>query len=224
MQPEASVLGGGAYEVVLHLRDLTDIAGSRSLFLGWLWYASRREGLYLDGADPGKWMTPEATEQAARSVCASLFLSPDEAAEMVSALELVRYGANETVQRAGERPDSLGIVVTGRIGLSRVSSTGDKTQVAVVDSGGYVHPSALTHEPIGLVGTALEETSVVTLATEVVAGLARRHPQLARDLSDEIDRRRDLATGLPVATTSVPLTLASAPAGNGSGPEGWSRP
>lgn len=203
MRPVASVKGRGAYEVVLHLQNLTDIANSRSLFLSWLWYASRREGLHLDGADPGNWTTAEATEQAARSVCAALFLSPDEAAEMASDLELVRYGTGETLQSVGERPDTLGIVVTGRIGLSRVSPTGDKTPVGVVDRSGYVHPSALTHEAITLAGAALEETSVLNLSIEAVPDLVRSHPQLARDLSDEIDRRRDLAKGL---TAEVEVT------------------
>jgi small-conductance mechanosensitive channel len=192
-RPVASVKGGGAYEVVLRLQDLTDIAGSRSLFLGWLWYASRREGLHLDGAGPGGWTTAEATEQAARSVCAALFLSPDEAAEMAADLELVRYGTGETVQSVGERPDTLGIVVTGRIGLSRVSPTGDRTPVGVVDRSGYVHPSALTREAITLAGTALEETSVLNLSVEAVHDLVRRRPRLASDLGDEIDRRRELA-------------------------------
>jgi len=195
MTPVASVLGGGAYEVVLHLQDLTDIASSRSLFLSWLWYASRREGLHLDGADPGTGTTADDTEQAARSVSAALFLTSEEAAEMASGLELVRYGTGETVQSVGERPDTLGIVVTGRIGLFRVSPTGDKTSVGVVDRSGYVHPSALTHEVITLAAAALEETSVLNLSIEAVHDLVRRHPQLARDLSDEIDRRRDLAAG-----------------------------
>lgn len=192
-RPVATVKGGGAYEVVLQLPSLTDIAASRSLFLSWLWYASRREGLHLDGADPGGWATAEATEQAARSVCAALFLSPDEAAELAPDLQLVRYGTGETVQHVGERPTTLGIVVTGRIGLSRVTPTGDKTPIGVVDRSGYVHPSALTHEAIALAGAALEETSVLNLSVEMVHDLVRRHPQLARDLSDEIDRRRDLA-------------------------------
>jgi small-conductance mechanosensitive channel len=38
--PVASVKGGGAYEVVLQLQNLADIAGSRSLFLSWQTTAS----------------------------------------------------------------------------------------------------------------------------------------------------------------------------------------
>jgi small-conductance mechanosensitive channel len=194
-RPVASVKGGGAYEVVLELQTLNDIDASRSLFLSWLWYASRREGLHLDGAAPGGWTTAEVTEQAARSVCAALFLSPDEAAALAPDLELVRYGTGEAVQSAGERPDTLGIVVAGRIGLSRVSPTGNRTPVGVVESGGYVHPSALTHEAITLAGAALEETSVLNLSVEAVNDLVVRRPRLAQALGREIDRRRDLAEG-----------------------------
>ena len=75
MRPVASVKGGGAYEVVLHLQDLTDIANSRSLFLSWLWFASRREGLHLDGADPGNWTTARPPNRQ-RDQCAPPSSSP----------------------------------------------------------------------------------------------------------------------------------------------------
>ena len=203
-RPVAAITGGGTYEVVLRLQNLADVASSRNQFLSWLWYASRREGLHLDGADPKGWSTVELTEKAARSVGAALFLSADEAAEMASEFELVRYGTGETVQSVGQQPSTLGIVVDGKIGLMRMLATGDRISVGMVERNGYVHPSALTHEAVTLAGVALQETSVLNVSVASVQGLVNRRPLLARDLSEEIDRRRELA----LLTTMVPESTA----------------
>lgn len=192
--PAATVLGAGSFEVVLDLANLADRGQARSQFLAWLWYASRRAGLHLDGADPTAWATAERMEAAARAVGPSLSLSADEASQQSSGLTLARYGVGETVQRSGATPVSLGILVSGELDLRRVAPSGDFVSVGVIEAGGYVNPSALTREPATLSAVATQETVLLDVGAEVIQELVNRHPALARDISHELDRRRELAS------------------------------
>jgi small-conductance mechanosensitive channel len=193
-RPRASLLGSGSYELVVSLQNVADVGMARSQLLSWLWYASRRENLHLDGADPKGWTTDEEIGKAARSVGAALFLSPDEAAQMASQFELSRYGAGETVQRIGLRPATLGIVVDGQLELRRQLVLGGYSPVGTIERNGYVHPSALTREAVTLVAVSLRETVILNISVDTIQELVARQPSLAHDLSDEIDRRRELAT------------------------------
>jgi len=198
-RPRATLVGAGRYEVVVSLGNLADIEQARSQFLSWLWYATRRAGLHLDGADPTGWASTADVESAARSVGPALYLTGDQAVAMADEFELVRYGTGETLQPVGTTPTTMGIVISGELELQRQPDEGELVAVGRIERNGYVHPSALTREPLTLVAVALEETVVLMIAVATVQELAQRTPTLARVLSEEIDRQRAAATALVLA-------------------------
>ncbi|MET1006693.1 MAG: mechanosensitive ion channel family protein [Propionibacteriaceae bacterium] len=189
----ATVVGAGSYDVVLNLANLADRTTARSQFLGWLWYASRRAGLHLDGANPTGWATPELREEAARAVGAALSLPADESTQLANDLELVRYGAGEIVARPGQTPQALGVLVSGELDLRRYTGTSSYDSVGVVEEKAYVNASALTREPATLFAVATQESVLLNIGVDVIQELVNRYPNLARDISNELDRRRQLA-------------------------------
>lgn len=202
----AHLTGPGTYDVTLHLANLVDAGAAKTAFLSRLWYASRRAGLRLDGADPSAWATSDRISQAAQDVASSLHLTREEAAALVDQLVILRYGPGETLLRSGETPNSLGIVVSGHLSLG-LPMTGDTIQpLSSIESSGYVNPTALTREPTLVTVVALVETVVLEVPVSIVYDLVQQQPSLARDISEEIDRRRELAEGSSDLSEAVRVT------------------
>ena len=138
--------------------------------------------------------TSQRISAAAQDVASSLHLTREEAAEL-SDLVLLRYGPGETLQRPGQIPNALGIVVSGTLSLG-LPVVGDTIQpLSSIESSGYVNPTALTREASIVMVVAVVETVVLQVPVSIVSDLVQREPRLARDISEEIDRRRELVEG-----------------------------
>lgn len=162
---------------------------TRSTFLRWIWYASRRAGLHLDGAADG-FATAEANEAALRQVATTLHLSAAEIPEVAVQTTLERYGVGETIQRAGRIPDSLRFVIDGQALLAAVLADGELLPVGRLDPGEFVGQTALTRQPVVLQGLAATEVSVLRVPRDVIDGLVQSRPALAHDIGQVIDSRR----------------------------------
>ena len=112
LRPDAtpsSVRNGGLnYGTGIPLRTPADDFATKSLFLRWVWYASRRAGLHLDEAED-EFATPERVEASLRIIAPTLRLSQDDQQELLSKARLTRYRGRRVhpVRRAGAQADDL---------------------------------------------------------------------------------------------------------------------
>ncbi len=187
--PAAHVLSSGKYEISLAVRTVSEISATRTMFLTWLWYAARREGLHLDGApapvpDPGE--VAAAVAQAARS----LALAPEELDALASVARVEVYGAGELIQVRGDVPDGLRVILRG-LCHARVGSERSSWQViGVLERGDLVGQSVVLDEPAPVDVAAVGETELLYLPTSVVNSRIRSNQAMARRIGEAIERRR----------------------------------
>ena len=93
--PSSVHAGGLQYSTGIPLRTPADDFAAKSLFLRWVWYASRRAGLHLDEAED-EFATPERLEASLRIIAPTLRLSHDDQQELLPHARITRYGADET--------------------------------------------------------------------------------------------------------------------------------
>ncbi|MFD6446393.1 mechanosensitive ion channel domain-containing protein [Promicromonospora sp. NPDC060204] len=191
-RPAVAVLGAGSYEVALPLPTVTAVGATRSLFLGSLWYAARREGLHLDGDDG--WGTPLPTgADALGRLAPVLRLDDEQVAAFADAVSVERFGDGEVTQPSGAVPDAMGVLLDGAGYLALPAPAGETRSVLELGTGDLLSPTALTREPAALVAVSVGESTVVRIPVDTVREMVRQRPDLARDVGAEIDRRREAA-------------------------------
>ena len=100
-------VGGAEYRTSIGLNSPADDGAARATFLRRIWYAARREGLHLDNSDDD-YSTAERVEKAVRTVVApAMRLNADEQRSLHSCAKLVRYGADEAAEYAGQVPKGM---------------------------------------------------------------------------------------------------------------------
>src|SRR6476659_247432 len=80
--PSTAPLGGIQYKTLIPMRTPADDFAAQSMFLRWVWYASRRYGLHLDEAED-EFETPERRERSIRVIAPTLRLNQAEQQEML---------------------------------------------------------------------------------------------------------------------------------------------
>ncbi len=104
ISPVTVALGGAQYRTTIRLTSPADAEATEATFLRWVWYAARRARLRLDGADDN-YSTKQRVEKALRTVVApALRLSHTDQQSLVPYAKIVRYGADEIVESAGQVP------------------------------------------------------------------------------------------------------------------------
>jgi small-conductance mechanosensitive channel len=187
--PSAVAAGGTAYKTSIPLRSPADDAAARAVFLRWIWYASRRVGLHLDEAEDD-FATPARVAKALRTVSATLRLDHVDQQELVPNTRITRYGADETIQVAGQTPTGMMFVVGGRIRLSVRGQDGSIVPVRTLEEGDFIGQTALTREPVRADAVALGEVTVLQIEREYIEELVARKPLLLQDIGRAIDERR----------------------------------
>ena len=214
--PEARVssahTASRTYETRIPILSPADAGATEATFRRWIWYAARRAGLHLDGADDelGTPAITDAMAQAARQ----FRLTPDDQQQLAGGARLERYGVGEIVQRADSVPDALRFIVSGRCQLWVPSAAGT-LPVAVLGAGEYLGQTALTREPVLASATVIDEMTVLRLPTEELGRFRESHPALARELGEAIDVRRqrvraavagaEQSAARPIGLAAVPL-------------------
>ncbi|CAM2817889.1 hypothetical protein BST27_12475 [Mycobacterium intermedium] len=192
--PESVPLGDAEYCTTIGLSSPADEDAAQALFLRWIWYAARREGLHLDGAEDD-FSTAERVDQALRTVVAPV-LRLGETDRERSGLQahgrMVRYGAGEIVEYAGQVPKSMTFIVSGRVHLvvQGDADEGPPEPISTLDGGSFLGLTALTRQPNLATAYALEEVTALEIGREHLEHLVMREPLLLQDFGRVLDERR----------------------------------
>lgn len=187
--PSSVAAGGLAYKTAIPLRTPADDFVTKSIFLRWVWYASRRAGLHLDEAED-EFATPERLEASMRIIAPTLRLSHDDQQELLPHARLTRFGTGETLQLAGQIPKRMTFLVNGRIRLSMSGDDGSLIPIRILEEGDFIGQTALTREPVRADATAVEEVTVLQVEREHLEDLVARKPLLLQDIGRAIEERR----------------------------------
>ncbi|MBV9722713.1 MAG: mechanosensitive ion channel [Mycobacterium sp.] len=188
--PTAVAAGSGEYRVTIGLKSPADDGAARATFLRWIWYAARRAGLHLDGADDD-FSTPARVQMAMRTVVApALRLSLADQQSLASHARIVRYGADEVVQVAGEVPSAMTFLVNGSVRLTTIAEDGAVLSLSVLEQGSFLGLTTLTRQPNMASAYALDEVTALELDREHIEDLVMRSPLLLQELGRVIEDRR----------------------------------
>jgi small-conductance mechanosensitive channel len=188
--PTAVAVGSGEYRVTIGLKSPADDGAARSTFLRWIWYAARREGLHLDGADDD-FSTTARVQMAMRTVVApALRLSLTDQQSLTPHARIVRYGTDEVVQFAGEVPTAMTFLTTGCVRLTTTAEDGSVLSLSVLEPGSFLGLTTLTRQPSLSSAYALEEVTALEIDREHIEDLVMRSPLLLQELGRIIEDRR----------------------------------
>lgn len=191
-----TLVGGAKYAVSIPIERPGDDTETIALLLTRLWYAARREGIHLDGDLTDDYRTPERLSAALRFTAPILHISVDAADALAPDVVLERYGSGEIMQRIGEVPEGMRVIVNGVAALS--AGTSDATGVlevpfAQIGEGEVFGLSAYTRQRSGASCVAVTDVTVLVLPIEIVDRLVRQNSELAVDIGAASDNRRTLA-------------------------------
>jgi small-conductance mechanosensitive channel len=187
--PSSVPAGGLQYKTSIPLRTPADDFAAKSMFLRWVWYASRRAGLHLDEAED-EFATPDRLETSLRIIAPTLRLNQADQDELLPHARITRYGADEYIQFAGQVPKRMTFVVNGRIRLVAPGDDGSVIPVRILEEGDFLGQTTLTREPVSTAAYALEEVTVLQIEREYIEELVARKPLLLQDIGRAIEERR----------------------------------
>lgn len=202
--PNSVPLGDAEYCTTIGLNSPADEDAAQAIFLRWIWYAARREGLHLDGAED-EFSTAERIDDALRTIVAPVLRLGDsdhDRSSLHSHARIVRYGAGEIVEYAGQVPTGMTFIVSGRVHLVATGDTGDdgpSEPISTLDAGSFLGLTALTRQPNLATAYALEEVTALEIGREHLEHLVMREPLLLQDFGRVLDERRSKVrqAGLP---------------------------
>ncbi len=193
LRPEAapsSYAGGGLkYTTSIPVRSPADDFSAKVTFMRWVWYASRREGLHLDEAED-EFATTERVNASLAIIAPTLRLTHSEQEELLPRARLIRFGADEYIQSAGQVPKRMTFIVNGRVRLVANGEDGSVIPVRTLEEGDFLGQTALTREPVSASAYAIGEVTVLQLDREHIEDLVDRKPVLLQDIGRAIDDRR----------------------------------
>ncbi|OBK50222.1 mechanosensitive ion channel domain-containing protein [Mycobacterium sp. 1081908.1] len=188
--PRSVPLGGGEYRTSIGLASPADDGAAKATFLRWVWYAARREDLHLDNSDDD-YSSPERVEKALRTVVApALRLNADEQRSLHSCAKLVRYGADETVEYAGQIPSGMTFLVEGRVQLTATADDGSIVPISTLLEGSFLGLTALTRQPNMASAYALDEVTALEIDREHIEHLVTREPLLLQNFGHILEERQ----------------------------------
>lgn len=185
--PDSVALGGGEYRTTVALDSPDDDGPAQATFLRWLWYAARREGLHLDDCDD-EFSTPERVAEALRTVVApALRLTEADQQAVAPYATVVRYGADEVLEKAGHVPTAMTFLTEGSV---RLTAQDPAVPDATLRHGAFLGVTTLTRQASQFDACALEEVTAVVIDREHIEGLVMAKPLLLQELGRVIDQRR----------------------------------
>jgi len=199
--PTSTVTGSGEYEVSVALKSPADDGAAKATFLRWIWYAARREGLHLDDVSDD-FSTPARVQVAMRDVVApALRLSLTDQQSLISHARMVRYGADEIVQYAGEVPTAMTFLIKGSIRRTTTNDDGSVVPLSLLEEGSFLGLSSLTRQPSLAGAYALEEVTALEIDREHIEDLVLRTPLLLQELGRIIEDRRSESSSVGAVST-----------------------
>ena len=211
VMPITVALGGAEYRTTVKLASPADADSTEATFLRWVWYAARRARLHLDGADDN-FSTKQRVEKALRTVVApALRLSHTDQQSLIAYAKIVRYGADEIVEYAGQVSAGMTFLVAGRVRLTATTEDGSVIPVSTLDEGSFLGLTALTRQPNLAGAYALDEVTALQIDREHLEHLVMRKPLLLQDLGRLIDERQTKVRGATRRDRVADLTVKSGP-------------
>ncbi|MGO9383665.1 MAG: mechanosensitive ion channel family protein [Mycobacterium sp.] len=188
--PRSVPVGAAEYRTTVGLSSPADAGAAKATFLRWVWYAARRENLHLDDADDD-FSTIERVEHALRTVVApTLRLGAEEQRSLQSCARLVRYGADEIVEYAGQVPTVMTFLVAGRVQLTTTADDGSVVPISTLVEGSFLGLTALTRQPNLASAYALEEVTALEIDREHLEHLVMHEPLLLQSFGNILEERR----------------------------------
>lgn len=184
----------GKYEVEVQLTSPSHNSSSMRIFRTRLWYAARRADLHLDNDLTDNFNTPERIAEVLRRMAPALYLGQEDVAVIAAQVRLERYGSGEVMQYPGVVPDGMRYIIDGTATISIAVDGGGAVTFATLDRDDVVGLTALTRQGALARITAATDLAALFVPTAVLDGLVKTRPKLARDIGQEIDNRRTLAT------------------------------
>lgn len=181
--------GGGSYAVTLPLRTATDAGRAKHLFLTWLWYASRRDEISLDGATFVQ-RPREDVVAALEAVSSTLDLQPEEVQALADACEIETYGPGERIEWEGRAPRRMSFIVSGAVRVSAAALDGARLTITDLDAGEIVGITGLTREPALASSEATSVVEVLQVPLDLVDRIVGSKPRVARRLANHVETRR----------------------------------
>ncbi len=188
--PRSVPLGAAEYRTTIGLTSPDDVGAAKATFLRWVWYAARREKLHLDDADDD-FSTAERVEHALRTVVApTLRLNAEDQRSLQSCARIVRYGADEVVENAGEVPTAMTFLVAGRVQMTATSDDGSVVPISTLVKGSFLGLTALTRQPNLASAYALDEVTALEIGREHLEHLVMKEPALLQSFGNVLEERR----------------------------------
>jgi small-conductance mechanosensitive channel len=199
--PTSAVTGSGEYEVSVALKSPADDGAAKATFLRWIWYAARREELHLDDVGDD-FSTPARVQMAMRDVVApALRLSLTDQQSLIPHAKMVRYGADEIVQYAGEVPTAMTFLIKGSIRRTATNDDGSVAPLSLLEEGSFLGLSSLTRQPSLAGAYALDEVTALEIDREHIEDLVLRTPLLLQELGRIIEDRRSESSSVGAVST-----------------------
>jgi small-conductance mechanosensitive channel len=188
--PSSSPAGATEYKTSIPLRSPADDSATRSTFLRWIWYASRRAELHLDEADD-EFSSTDRVDKALRIIAPTMRLNQDDHEALLPHVRITRYGADEPLQYAGQVPKRMSFIVNGKVRLVVSGDDGAMVPVRTLDEGDFLGQTTLTREPVTASAYAMEEVTVLQIDRAQVEDLVAHKPLLLQDIGRAIEERRN---------------------------------
>ncbi len=123
-------------------------------------------------------------------VAPTLRLSTEEQRSLQSCARIIRYGADEVVERAGEVPAAMTFVVAGRVQMTATADDGSVVPISTLVEGSFLGLTALTRQPNPASAYALEEVTALEIGREHLEDLVMNKPLLLQSLGHILEERR----------------------------------
>jgi small-conductance mechanosensitive channel len=191
-QPYAVPMNKARFEINIPLTSPGRQYMTLGLFRIRLWYAARRAGLHLDRDLTDNYATPERARENLLRLAPRFQISREEAEGMLDQVRIERYGEGELVQRDGQIPDGVRVLIEGVVELQVPASQGGTVPVVQLKRDDLLGLTALTRQTVGASATALTDVAVLYIPVTIVDTLVKTRPGLARDIGAAIDYRQGL--------------------------------
>ena len=191
-QPRAVRTGAGTYVTSVPLATLVDAGAARAQFEVRVWYAARRAGLRLHGADIHEDVGRDDAVRLATRFSAALHLDDEQIESLADRVRVERYADGEHVMRTNEVPDMVRYIARGRVSMQVPGERGP-VSVLTLDPGDSFGQTALTRNRTAFSAIARSELTVLAVPRDVLDDLVRATPELARDYGRQIEHLRQSA-------------------------------
>ena len=123
-------------------------------------------------------------------VAPALRLGAEDQRSLQSCARMVRYGADEIVEYAGQVPAGMTFLVSGRVQLTTTADDGSLVPVSTLVEGSFLGLTTLTRQPNLASAYALEEVTALEIDREHLEDLVMHEPLLLQNFGRTLEERR----------------------------------